>query len=219
MGKTAEECRLFGPPTSEILSIVGETGYKNAINTLDKIASETNIFPEFFKAVHSCRFSERRYDISSNGLSTTKNDVPDDEIKLHYHEDDKEMGYFIAALCENYSALSLSKVSYRILCKIGNYITSEPLYFAVPGFNTPSKPCLNVRPEAIPKWGLLIEMEERNGSKEKPWLCVENPHKTVELSQKELLKLIQEMQKEEAKEHEKRIERLSQLETFVRNLS
>lgn len=93
---------------------------------------------------------------------------------------------------------------------MGNFITSEPLYFGLPdGLEPPSKPCLSVRPEATPKWGLLIEMQSRDGSKEKPWLCVEDSHMTIELSKKKLLKLIQSMNKEEESRHEKLKERLS----------
>lgn len=164
-GKTAKDCRLFGPPTKKQLILLRRTGYENAIDILDKISAGTNIFTEFFKDVYSCRLPEREYEVRSSGWTTFLEKLKA-ELKKYEHIDDKNMTYFLASRC---ACLDGSNAEFGMFRVVGGGVGAIWL------FNSNNYTYYSsdaVRPEAIPRGNLFLKMHDCDGSNEKPWICV-----------------------------------------------
>ena len=165
VGQAANECKLFGTPTKNSLMLEGENGYNNGIATLDKIAAGTNVFPEFFSDVHSCRLPERDYMFNSWEKFC---DSLKDEIRKYTCTNEGSPECFIAACFVRQVTLStcvyfgILKISYGYMKTCYLEDSKEEVY------NASARVC----PEAIPRSNLLLKMEGCDGSKERPWVCV-----------------------------------------------
>lgn len=218
VGKTAKECRLFGPPTKEKLTLHGKTGYENGIEVLDKIAAGTNVLPEFFTDVHSCRFLQREYKVKYREWNNFWERMQN-ELRKYGHKDDMPLSYFLASHCIDYGYLSHS--NYFCLFSAGSgYLSTSTLYNSAGNTNSPSNA---VRPEAIPKSNLFLKTDGCDGSKERPWVCVlakedtqTHKQKTKNSSKTELLRLIHEAQQETDMDSVQR--KLRELEKYAKNL-
>ena len=163
--KRARDCRLLGPPTEKKLTLRGETGYERGIDTLDKIAVGTNVFPEFFRDVYSCRLSKREYEAERRESETFWKNLKREMIK-YKHKDDRRMRYFLAS---RFTSLGGSDTFWGLFYSVcGGAYASSLHYFngSVCSYS------YAVRPEAIPRSNLLLKTEGCDGSKRKPWVCV-----------------------------------------------
>lgn len=217
VGKTAEECRLFGPPTKKKLTLHGKTGYEYGIEVLDKIAAGTNVLPEFFMDVHSCRLLQREYKVRYSEWNNFWERMQN-ELRKYGHKDDMTLSYFLASRFVEYGYLSHS--NYFGLFSVGSgYLNTSTLHLS--GGNNILSDSNAVRPEAIPKSDLLLKVGLCDGSKENPWICVpanEDAQGPKISSKAELLRLIQEIRKEAELTQKAFEEKLSRLEEYAKRI-
>ena len=154
---------MWGPPTDKKVLFDGREGYDNLFDLADAAVRKEYSFPEIFADVHACSLPERDYGVLSYDELRR---ILDDTTKIYGHPDDKEMIYALASRCV---VLDGSYANFRMFSVGSGSLSSNYLYNSC---NDAYSFIYAVRPEAIPKATMCLNMEGRDGSKENPWLCI-----------------------------------------------
>lgn len=186
--KTGKEYVMRGLPTDKKVKFSGKEGYDKLFDLADAAAKSEYSQPGIFEDVHACGLPKNDYEVHS---CSELRRILEYETKSYAHPADEEMNYVLASRCayfcgnyENFYLFRVSggKVDVNSLYRSDN----EPWYFNYA-----------VRPEAIPKPTMLLNMEGCDGSEEKPWVCVESQDdeenvNSINISKDEIIRLIKE---------------------------
>ena len=211
---------LWGPPTDGTITLIGKEGYDNLFTLADALVEKEYFSEGVFEEVHACGLSEKEYEVHSYREFQK---IFDEAEKLYEHPDDVNMIYFLASRCVDiYSGDADFYVFFVNSCGV-NY---GWLYNS---YGNADDPTNAVRPEATPKSTLLLETKGCDGSKEKPWICLNSQEEIQEenasseevtrkvmesVRKSELMNIIQEGRKLIQKESEW----LAKLEKYAENL-
>lgn len=208
--KTEKGYVMWGPPTEQKVRFCGKDGYDKLFTLADEVVKKEYFLLEIFEDVYACKLSEKSYEVHSLGELRR---ILEDETKKHIHPDDKEMIYALASrcvyACSTYKNFYLFRVSNGNIAVNSLYRSdNDPWYFNY-----------SVRPEAIPKATMCLNMEERDGSKERPWFCIDGQNyvqenEEVSESNDEIMRII----KEKCKTAKDVQEVIRKLEEYAKNL-
>lgn len=154
-----EEIKMVGEPTKKELTLRGQEGFERGINTINRVAKELYEVMRVFEQVQSCAFPKENYTLSE------LHDILQAEQKRYQHPDDRGKRYWIASRCIE---VYCNKSYFNILAVNSRYVGNFNLHCSYGLSNSYS---FAIRPEAIPSPTMLLEIEWRDGSKDKPWKC------------------------------------------------
>ena len=90
------------------------------------------------------------------------------QLEQYKHLCNKNMKYWLASRCVDFGAHD--NYSYFRMCVMRTELIDA--YFLYRSDGITYAPSLAVRPETVPKSTLILEREGRDGSKERPWICL-----------------------------------------------
>ncbi len=204
---------MWGMTTTEQIYLEGKKGYDNFLTWADAKVREEYSSEDTFEEVHALGLSDKDYEIHSQEEFRR---ILDEAEEMCGSPEDANMCYALASRCVY---LSSSHAGFRVFYVLGGYMGYDWLCNS---YGSTSSSSRAVRPEATPKSTLLLKRVGCNGSKEKPWICLNSQEDVQEvntsnddtagedmadMSKAELLRLIQGVR-----------EQLEKLEKYAQNL-
>ena len=204
---------MWGMTTTEQIYLEGKKGYDNFLTWADAKVREEYSSEDTFEEVHALGLSDKDYEIHSQEEFRR---ILDEAEEMCGSSEDTNMYYALASRCVSLSGSGAYFSVFFVYsdCVIGN------LLYRSDGHTWSYT--YAVRPEATPKSTLLLKLARCNGSKEKPWICLNSQEDVQEvntsnddtagedmadMSKAELLRLIQGVR-----------EQLEKLEKYAQNL-
>ena len=211
---------MWGMTTTKQIYLEGKKGYDNFLTWADAKVREEYSSEDTFEEVHALGLSDKDYEIHSQEEFRR---ILDEAEKMCGSPEDANMYYALASRCVNVASIY---AYFGVLRVYSGDVGAYSLYYSN-GYSY-SYP-FAVRPEATPKSTLLLKLARCNGSKEKPWICLNSQEDVQEvntsnddtagedmadMSKAELVYLIQEGQEL----IQKQCAWLTKLEKYAQNL-
>ena len=204
---------MWGMTTTEQIYLEGKKGYDNFLTWADAKVREEYSSEDTFEEVHALGLSDKDYEIHSQEEFRR---ILDEAEEMCGSSEDTNMYYALASRCVGIYG---SYAWFYVFLVLSGDVNAYDLYNS---YGSTGSGTFAVRSEATPKSTLLLKRAGCNGSKEKPWICLNSQEDVQEvntsnddtagedmadMSKAELLRLIQGVR-----------EQLEKLEKYAQNL-
>lgn len=155
-----EELILQGKPTKEDLVLRGWNGILRAPNTMHRIIRELYDIPGVFEMARACSLPEKAYFFTSTQEAY-------EEVKKYERTADHLEWYWLASHCFIINDTDVDVALFYMNC--GEVYCDNVAYES-------GDPCddgaFAICPEGTPKSNLLLDRSSGDGSKKRPWICL-----------------------------------------------
>lgn len=155
-----EGLKLWGEPTQRKLILQGQEGFIQGTDTIHSVARKLHILPGIFEQVQSCSLQHKDY------ITTYSQEVWQEEKKKYQHPDDKYLEYWLASRCILIDGIYVDRHIFYIN---NGEINSAALYYYS---GNATLDVFAIRPEATLCAKLLLNIEDCDGTRNKPWRCL-----------------------------------------------
>lgn len=147
---------LWGEPTKQKLVLKGKTGDEQGVPAMHKVLKE--LYEDFgiFEQIYACSFPKRSYFLHEIMR------VVRDERENYQEQEDITFDYWLASSCRIDKERGVFFVKQCDIYAFELYDSHENIY----------SDSHAMRPIAIPKATLTLEIDGFDGSKRKPWKCI-----------------------------------------------
>lgn len=189
---------MWGMETTKEILLKGKNGYDKFLTLANAELRKKYSSKDVFGEVHAVGLDEPDYEVHS---LKEFNRLLDEARKICGNPEDTNMYYALASRCVS---IYSGDESFRVFSVNSGSVDANYLWHSYGGAGSP---IYAVRPEATPKSTLLLKIDGCDGSKENPWICLNNQEDIqevnpqndstageviAEVSKRELMKLIQE---------------------------
>lgn len=156
-----EGLKMWGEPTQEKLVIQAQQGFLEGIEAINKVARELYAFHSTFKQVKACSLKNRDY------ITTIEEKIWRKEDKNYQNLEDKGLQYWLASRVIVINSVYLDCYMFHVNC---GKIEPSILRYSSGHANRDAK---RVRPEATADPKLILDIDDCDGTKQRPWRCLQ----------------------------------------------
>ncbi len=151
--------KLWGEPTKEELTLCGQDGFQRGPDTMHRVIRELYDMPGILETAQACSLPEKDYFFSDIEKAYQAG-------KKYERQDERKMRYWLASRCVT---INSTNAWFNVFFVNSSIVNANYLYNSYSGTDSIT---YAVRPVATPRFTLLLERKDCDGSYEHPWICL-----------------------------------------------
>lgn len=155
---------MLGEPTKETLTLKGREGFEQGPNAMERVARELYSITDIFEQVRSCSLQERTY-----LFSELKKVLQTGRYAYLAHKKSYWLASHCVELYDSDADYIMLEMRLQMLYMCDDTVYVRALYDSDGKTSSDTRA---VRPEATPKATLLLETEGCDGTRDRPWKCL-----------------------------------------------